>query len=221
MKTALYLIPPLAVAVFFLIRAEFLGLRRQVYVVKPIATLLVIVVALLSFLEPARNLTYSIGVSLGLVFSLGGDVALMFQEDRRAFTIGLGLFLVAHIVYTVVFLSLGRFSAWDILSTIVLAAAAVGFYRLLAPKLGSMKRPVIAYIVIISAMVSRAFSTLVSPVFSAGYAWMVVAGALLFYFSDIVLAANRFWRPWKYHRASLSLYYGGQLLLALAANTFV
>ena len=104
---------------------------------------------------------------------------------------------------------------------VILAAVGVGFYRLTAPNLGSMKGPVIAYMMIISAMVSRAFSTLVSPVFSEGQAWMVVAGALLFYFSDMVLAANRFWRPWKYHRASLSLYYGGQLLLALAASYFV
>jgi uncharacterized membrane protein YhhN len=221
MKTQLTLIPVLAVAVFFLIRAQFLERQRQVYVFKPASTLIVIGVALLSFLEPTRNLTYSIGVTLGLVFSLGGDVALMFQEERRAFIIGLGLFLVAHIIYTVVFLSLGRFSAWDILSAVILAAVAVGFYRLMAPKLGSMKGPVIAYMVVISAMVSRAFSTLMSPVFSEGQAWMVVAGALLFYFSDVVLAANRFWRPWKYHRASLSLYYSGQLLLALAASCFV
>ncbi len=221
MKTQLTLIPVIAVAVFFLIRAAFLGLRRQIYVIKPISTLLVIGVALLSFLEPTRNLTYSIGLSLGLLFSLGGDVALMFQEDRKAFTIGLGLFLVAHIIYTAVFLSLGCFSAWDILSTVVLVAVGVGFYRLMAPKLGSMKGPVIAYILIISAMVSRALSALVSPVFSDGQALMVVAGALSFYFSDVILAANRFWRPWKYHRASLSLYYGGQLLLALAASYFV
>jgi uncharacterized membrane protein YhhN len=221
MKTQLTLILVLAVAVFFLIRAQFLGRRRQVYVFKPIATLSVIAVAWLSFLEPTRNLIYSIGVSLGLLFSLGGDVALMFQEERKAFTVGLGLFLVAHIIYTVVFLSLGRFSAWDILSAVILAAVGMGFYRLMAPNLGSMKGLVIAYMVIISAMVSRAFSTLASPVFSKGQAWMVVAGALLFYFSDMVLAANRYWRPWKYHRASLSLYYSGQLLLALAASYFV
>jgi uncharacterized membrane protein YhhN len=131
------------------------------------------------------------------------------------------LFLVAHIVYTAVFLSLGRFSAWDILSTAVLLAAGVGFYRLAEPNLGSMKGPVIGYVVIISVMVSRAFSTLVSPVFGAGQALMVAAGALLFYFSDVILGANRFWRPWKYHHAGLALYYGGQLLIALAASYFV
>ncbi len=59
MKTALYPIPILAVTAFLLIRAEMLGKRRQIYVLKPISTLLVIAVAGLSFLEPARNLVVS------------------------------------------------------------------------------------------------------------------------------------------------------------------
>jgi uncharacterized membrane protein YhhN len=76
-KTAMYLVPVLAVTVFFLIRAEFLEKRRQIYVIKPLSTLLVIAVAAVSFLEPTRNLTYTIGVLVGLLFSLGGDIALM------------------------------------------------------------------------------------------------------------------------------------------------
>jgi hypothetical protein len=76
-KTAMYLVPVLAVTVFFLIRAEFLEKRRRIYVIKPLSTLLVIAVAAVSFLEPTRNLTYTIGVLVGLLFSLGGDIALM------------------------------------------------------------------------------------------------------------------------------------------------
>jgi hypothetical protein len=135
-KTAMYLVPVLAVTVFFLIRAELLEKRRQIYVIKPLSTLLVIAVAAVSFLEPTRNLTYTIGVLVGLLFSLGGDIALMFQENRRAFTLGLALFLVAHIVYVVTFTLLGRFSGWDILSTVVLLIAALGFYGLIPGTLG-------------------------------------------------------------------------------------
>jgi uncharacterized membrane protein YhhN len=220
-KTAMYLVPVLAVTVFFLIRAEFLEKRRQIYVIKPLSTLLVIAVAAVSFLEPTRNLTYTIGVLGGLLFSLGGDIALMSQENRRAFTLGLALFLVAHIVYVVIFTLLGRFSGWDILSTVVLLIAALGFYGLIQPNLGVMKGPVIGYILIISVMVSRALSVLVSPVFSGGQALMIAVGAVLFYFSDAILAASRFWRPWRYHRVSLAFYYSGQLLIALAASYFV
>ena len=220
MKTALYLVPFLVLAVFLLIRAEFLKKQRQIYVFKPIATLTVISIAVFSFWEPSYNPTYTIGVLVGLILSFGGDMALMFQENRRAFTVGLGLFLLAHVTYTVVFLILGRFSAWDVLSTAVLVAIGVGFYVLIRSNLGAMRVPVIAYIVIISLMVSRAVSTWPSPLFGGGQATMVVAGAVLFYVSDVILAASRFWRPWRYHRISLAFYYSGQLLIALAASTF-
>ena len=59
MKSALYLLPVLAITVFFLIRAEFRKAQRQIYVIKPLATLLVIAVALLSFREARMNPTYT------------------------------------------------------------------------------------------------------------------------------------------------------------------
>jgi uncharacterized membrane protein YhhN len=220
MKTALYLFPLLVITASLLIRAELRKNRRQIYIFKPISTLLLIAVLVTAFFEPARNPTYAIGVLVGLLFSFGGDLALMFQENRKAFTIGLGLFLTAHIAYTVVFILLGSFTAWDLLSGAVLMVIAVGLYRLFAPNLGSMKVPVIAYIAIISLMVNRALSAFASPLFSTSQAWMVVVGAVLFFISDVILAANRFWKPWKYQRISLAFYYSGQFLIALAASYF-
>jgi len=220
-KAAIFFVPVLAVFVFFLIRAELLKRQRQIYIFKPLATLMVIAIALASFLETHQNLAYTMGILLGLFFSLGGDIALMFQEKRRAFITGLGLFVMAHIAYSVVFLILGRFSPWDVLPVVLLAVMGAGFYRLILPGLGTLKYPVIAYIVIISFMVSRAFSAFISPVFSARQALMIALGALLFYFSDVVLAANRFWKPWRFHRVNLVFYYSGQCLIALAASYFV
>jgi multisubunit Na+/H+ antiporter MnhB subunit len=68
--------------------------------------------------------------------------------------------------------------------------------------------------------VSRAVSTLSSPELGARQAVMVAVGAVLFYVSDVILAASRFWKPWEYRRISLAFYYGGQLLIALAASGF-
>ncbi|MEN8242398.1 MAG: lysoplasmalogenase [Chloroflexota bacterium] len=221
MKTALYLIPVLLITVVFLIRAELLKLRNQIFLLKPTATLLVIAVAALSFFEPNYNPTCSIGVLIGLLLSLGGDIALLFQDNKEAFTIGLGLFLAAHIAYMVVFILLGQHSSWDLVSGAILLSAGFALFRLFAPNLGSMKVPVIAYIVIISLMVNQALATFSSPVFSNAQAWMIAGGALLFYISDVILAANRFWRPWKYQRISLAFYYSGQVLIALAASFFI
>ena len=220
MKPALYPIPVLVVTVAFLIRAEILGRQRQIYVLKPISTLLVIAVALLSSVEPVQNLTYTVGVIIGLLLSFGGDIALMFQEHRKAFIIGLALFLLGHIAYTVIFTLLGEFSTWDLLSAGMLVAVGVSFYLLIRSNLGAMQVPVIAYIVVISVMVNRAGSTLASPVFGVGQALMVLIGAVLFYISDVILAASRFWKLWEYNRISLGFYYGGQLLIALAASYF-
>lgn len=210
----------LAVTVTLLIRAEFLKIKRQSYLFKPVSTLLVIAIAALSFGEPSYNPVYSWGVLIGLLFSFGGDVALLFQEGRKPFIIGLFLFLTAHIVYTVTFSRLGQATWWDLASGLVLLAAGVGFYRLIRPGLGSMKIPVIVYIAVISLMVMQATATFASPVFSRGQAWMISVGALLFYFSDMILAATRFWHPSKYGRINLGFYYAGQLLIALAASGF-
>lgn len=220
MKPAVLLAPVLVITVGILIWAEFANRRRLVYVFKPLSTLLVIAAAALSFLDPAHNPTYTVGALIGLVLSLGGDVALMFHESRKAFMIGLVLFLLAHIAYTAVFTALGRSFAWDVLSAAVLLAAGAGFYALIRPNLGTMRGPVILYMIVISVMVNRAISTLASPLFSAGQAAMVAVGAVLFYVSDVILAAARFWRPWRYHRISLTFYYAGQFLIALAASYF-
>ncbi len=220
MSTQYILILILAVTVTLLIRAEILTIKRQIYLFKPVSTLLVIAIAVLSFGASTFNPVYSWGVLIGLLFSFGGDMALMFQEQRKPFIIGLGLFLLGHIVYTVVFSRLGQPSMQDLLSGLIVLSVGVGFYRMIHANLGPMKIPVIAYIVIISLMVVQASSTFASPLFSQQQAWMISAGALLFYISDVILAATRFWRPWKYGRISLGFYYAGQLLIALAASDF-
>ncbi len=220
MNTILYAIPILIVTVSLLIRAEFQNARKQIYLFKPLSTLVVIAVAALSFFNPDSNITFSSFVVLGLLFSFAGDVALMFQQHRNAFLIGLVAFLIGHIAYAIGFSLFTGISSLDILTAVLLLAAGFGFYHLLKPNLGSMKIPVILYMVIISTMVNRAFAALASPVFGKTHAWMIAVGALLFYLSDVMLAANKFWKPWRYHRFSLVLYYAGQLLIALSANWF-
>jgi uncharacterized membrane protein YhhN len=220
MKLVLYSSPVLVVLLPFVIRAGIRE-RREFCILKPLSTLLIIAVALLSLLAPARNVTYTVGVSVGLLLSLGGDIALLFEENRKAFALGLGLFLLAHIAYAGVFTLLGRVSAWDALSAALLLAAGGGFYILIRPNLGKLRVPVIVYVVVISVMVSRAAATLLSPRFSTVQACLILAGALLFYVSDAILAANRFWRPWRYRRIGLAPYYAGQFLIALAASYFV
>jgi uncharacterized membrane protein YhhN len=212
-------IPFLLVTVVFLVRAEFAGNQKQIFFLKPISTLLVIVVAVLSFLTPGAQTSYTLWVLAGLWLSLGGDVALMFHSDR-AFRIGLLLFLLAHIVYAIAFTVFNGFHVQDLVTGAVLLALAIAIYLYLRPGLEKMKVPVVLYILVICIMVNRAISTFFGQTFSTTQAWLISLGAILFMASDLVLATNRFRHPFKAHRLSLFLYYGGQLLIALSPSYF-
>jgi uncharacterized membrane protein YhhN len=212
-------IPFLLVTVVLLVRAQFKGNQGQIYVLKPISTLLVIAVAALSFLTPGVQPPYTLWVLLGLFLSLGGDVALMFQSDR-AFRNGLLLFLLAHIVYSIAFTVPNGFHPQDLITGAGLLVLAVAIYLYLQPGLGKMKGPVLLYIVVICFMVNRAVSTFFGEAFTTTQIWLISLGAILFMASDLVLAANRFRHPFKANRLSLFLYYGGQLFIALSPSYF-
>ena len=219
MNRALFPIPVLLVTVFLLIRAEFRGQQRQVYFFKPLSTLLVILVAALSLTTPKADAGYTAGILAGLILSLGGDVALMFPS-AKAFLAGLALFLLAHVAYAVVFTLFNGFHAGDLVSGVVLLALAIAVYLYLRPGLGKMDSPVVGYIVIICLMVNRAISAFFGTAFTPTQAWLIAAGAVLFWISDLMLAVNRFRRPFRTHRLGLAFYYGGQLLIALSPAYF-
>jgi uncharacterized membrane protein YhhN len=181
--------------------------------------LLVILVALLSLLTPGVWPVYTLWIVVGLILSLGGDVALIFSS-RRAFLAGLVLFLLAHVVYSVVFTVPNGFYLQDLIVGAVLLVLAVAVYLYLLPGLGTMRGPVILYIAIIGFMVNRAVSTFFGDAFTTTQAWLIALGATLFWLSDLVLAVNRFRRPFRAEPLGLFLYYGGQLLIALSPSYF-
>jgi uncharacterized membrane protein YhhN len=213
----LVLIPFLAMTVALLIRAEFRHDRRQTRVFKPASTLLVIAIAALSLWTPGTRIGYTVGILVGLILSMGGDIALMFAGDKM-FRVGLILFLLAHIAYAVTFTAFSPFYAADLISGVILLMLGIVIYRYLEPNLNGLKGPVILYMVFICLMVNRAISTFFGTSFTATQSWLVSVGATLFWISDLILAAARFGHPWKYHRISLAFYYSGQLLIALSPS---
>jgi uncharacterized membrane protein YhhN len=213
-------IPFLAVTVTLLVRAKLRSDQRGVLVFKPISTLLVIAVALLSFLTPGVQPAFTFGITVGLLLSLGGDVALIF-ESSKAFLIGLVLFLLAHVVYSIVFTLPNGFYPQDLVTGAVLLILGAGIYLYLKPGLGAMKGPVILYMLVVCLMVNRAVSTFFGDTFTITQAWLMSLGATLFWLSDLMLAVNRFRHPFKAEATNLFLYYGGQLLIALSPSYFM
>jgi len=188
--------------------AEYNGPPIQIYIFKPLTTSLIIAVAALA--KPVINKRYKTAVIIGLIFSLGGDVLLMLPYDL--FVAGLVSFLIAHIVYIYAFNG-GR--PWRLawLPALVCLVFGLTVYLVLAPGLGDMTIPVIAYIVIILAMAYTAWDQWEQD--RGRWALLAFIGALFFVLADTILAINKFRYPFLAGRAlNLSAYFIAQWLIA-------
>ena len=161
------------------------------YVCKPATMVALIVVALA--LDPVVDGRRTWFV-VALVLSLAGDVFLMLPRDL--FVAGLASFLAGHVAY-VIGLRAGETSVAALVvsaAVVTVAAAVVGTRVVVAVRRGpqpELTAPVLAYIVVISAMVTCALAT--GNVLAA-------AGASLFFVSDALIAWTRFVRPWRGRR---------------------
>lgn len=141
-----------------------------------------------------------------LLLSSVGDYYLALPDGRRNFVRGLGAFLGAHLCYLLVMLPHTTFpQALQIAGMLALLALAAGMLAWLWPVLGSLRVPVGIYLGVICLMALAALSV---PVPLLGI------GALLFTFSDAVIAVDKFRVavPWR-GPIIWSAYYAGQVLL--------
>ncbi len=150
----------------------------------------------------------------GLMLSLCGDLALT-GVSQRAFMLGLASFLVAHLAYIVAFSVLGLNHKWMLSAAVPAIVVAMLIAAWLAPHTPpELVMPVRAYTIVISVMVVAAVGSR-----GAGGPTLAVIGALLFYVSDVSVAAQRLVQmDFPTYVAGLPLYYAGQLCLALSAS---
>jgi len=182
--------------------------RRLEYLCKPGALALLVGVALA--LDPAHDDVRAWFVA-ALVLSLAGDVFLMLPDDR--FVPGLASFLLGHVAY-VVGLNLHGGSADElvlaaipvavvttVLAARILRAVAAGGHR-------ELMGPLVAYMLVISAMVTSALASGNPP---------AAVGAALFFASDALIAETRFVRPHRGARVAIMVtYHLGQAGLVLS-----
>ncbi|MGF0240839.1 lysoplasmalogenase [Rhodococcus sp. IEGM1300] len=174
------------------------------------------VLALLGWLHDAPPTDYRRWISLGLIFSLIGDVLLAWPGDL--FVFGLGAFLVAHLAYLKAYLSDCRRLAVLPL-VIALGVGAVLLGVLIAHGLGPLLVPVIVYGLAISAMLWRALARLGSDVPKRS-ALLAAGGAVAFVFSDSVIGIDRF--VTSFHAAAYVIilsYWLGQWAITASAFT--
>ena len=92
-------------------------------------------------------------------------------------------------------------------------------YFWLKPHLGTMKGPVLAYIIVITLMLSGAWSILGEFDLAGLGRSFIFSGAAFFYVSDLFVARDRFVKKAPINRfLGLPLYYTGQFLLAFSVG---
>ena len=158
---------------------------------KPLTTILVIWVAIAA--DGPR--TPTILAVVGLVFCLGGDIALMDVVDN--FVAGLASFLVGHVVFIAMFVTLHLHRPWwGVPAVIVLIAHAVLVGRRIvagaSAENATLRIPVSAYLVVITSMAVVAVMT---------GRWWAVVGAAAFVISDTILG----WRAFVREKAWMAL----------------
>ncbi|MCP4366702.1 MAG: lysoplasmalogenase [Deltaproteobacteria bacterium] len=181
-------------------------------------TPLSILFVITALLQPKVFPKYFKFVLIGLILGLVGDVCLALP-GLTAFRVGLVAFLAGHILYIIAFAILTRRMDWVNPVNILILAISGGIYLWLLPHLGEMLVPVTFYIVVISVMVAGAWAAFRNSQVRRLGAWFILAGAVLFYISDIFVAHQRFVTEQFYNRLiGLPLYYTAQFLLAFSVG---
>jgi uncharacterized membrane protein YhhN len=154
----------------------------------------------------------------GLIFCLLGDIFLALPQ-KGMFLAGLVVFLAGHLLYAVGFFRVTEIEKLTGTGTLVIAAVGGLVYFRLRTYLGQMKIPVIFYMIVISVMLTGAWSVFGDYNLAGPGRIMVFAGAFLFYLSDLFVARNRFVKKDFFNRLTgLPLYYAGQFLLAFSVG---
>ena len=219
-------IPLIGISGCVTISAFYLLKNKITYLIfKGITTLLILLFCAASFFiynNDGMNYTLFITlIAVGLLFSLAGDITIFFKKNTF-FLIALMCFICTHCIYAACFILFSDFSLIDIGTGIIIWSFCLILYLYFSRHLGKLKIPVVIYMIIITFMVWRAFSTLFSERITLVQGIFISTGSVLFYVSDIFLAMNMFVKPVKrFHLKNLTLYYLGQLFIALSCYYFV
>jgi uncharacterized membrane protein YhhN len=191
--------------------------RQQKYIL-PVKSILSTLFVFTVLVQPHPISRYYHVLLAGLMLCLAGDVFLALPK-KKMFLYGLFSFLSGHIIYVLAFFPLSKAGPdlWIVLLSIMLISGAV--YYWLIPYLGSMKIPVLLYIVVISMMLVTAWSVMGNLGLLPSGRTMIVTGAFSFYLSDIFVARDRFYKREFLNRLiGLPLYYTGQFLFAFSVG---
>ncbi|AXW63313.1 hypothetical protein CJO94_00400 [Ralstonia solanacearum] len=157
--------------------------------------------------EMRRECRWLVGA---LLFSALGDLLLALPGLRISFVAGLASFLFSHLCYLRVLVSLrGACSPLRLIGVGAVLGVAIGMLKWYWPGLGDLRGPVIAYVIVLSAMVCAALlARLPGPL----TAW----GATAFAASDAMVGISVFVFPFNDHELAIWWSYAAAQLLITA-----
>lgn len=178
------------------IAAQLFGLTTLHFISKPL-----LVPALLSIYFSQERPVKKIFIA-ALFFCWLGDVFLLMESSNPIFfMLGLGAFLVAHLLFIPAYRGLMSAEGAEtgtarIRLAFPVVLAGTGLVVVLYPKLGDLRIPVILYALALTSMVLQSIFRLGRT--SNQSFWLLFAGAVLFMVSDALLATNKFYQPLAY-----------------------
>jgi len=203
------------------------GQKRTLEIIAKPATLLALCIWFASY-PTALDSTIGVLFFLGLVFSLLGDIFLLYADQH--FLKGLIAFLLAHVLYVVAF----NFSGLILTPPAFLIAVPIAIVALLILRrlIASLKEksqeamivPVCIYALVLSLTLWSTSTTLLRDDWSLLAGLLAAVGGILFFASDAAIAWNRFIGPhWggrlfeivTYHLAQIGLSAG--ILISIGA----
>lgn len=206
------------VAVFVLAVLLFFEKRKAAKIVLLVKTLLSGMFIVTAMVQPHSLSSYYTLILIGLFFCLFGDIFLEMPQENM-FIAGLVSFLLGHVFYFAGFCSVSGINRWTWLGAAITVCTSVGSYFWLKPGLGKLRVPVICYIIVITLMMTGAWSLFGESQILLPGRIVVLAGAAAFYMSDLFVGRDRFLKSGFVNRlVGLPLYYLGQFFLAFSVG---
>lgn len=191
-------------------------------ILKGSASLLFVAIGIYSIVKVNAATNFPTLVLVGLILGAVGDILLnlrfVFPKiGSKVFLGGVASFLIGHILYLIALFNFASDKVWiAIIVGIVVAALILTFiFMKLKVKL-SFKIFGVLYIGAVSLMASVAIANLICNQTPTNISYAI--GAVLFLISDVVLIFNSFGpkQLFSLRITNLSLYYLGQILIALS-----
>ena len=207
-------ITPFALLILFAagvaIYSDFIGNHQLYSILKPLTTILIILFT--TFFGRKNSRFYKL-VLLALCFCLLGDTLLLYESY---FIWGLVAFLIAHVLFTLSFISINGFKTY-LIPLIGLLTFGVFYYWSLYESLEGLKIPVLVYVTAIIMMSWQGMGLRIwkkSEMFA-----LLFCAVLLFLISDSILAWAKFKQAFKGSGVLiLTTYWASIFLIALATT---